>query len=149
MMDKAFDYIRQNGLATESDYPYEGQQETCKQDASPAVKITGYERVPSNDESELLKAVANQPVTVAIDAGGQDFRLYSHGVFKGECGNRLNHAVTVVGYGTSEDGNKYWLIKNSWGNSWGEEGYMKLAREVGNTMGGLCGIAMEATYPTA
>ncbi|CAH1432714.1 unnamed protein product [Lactuca virosa] len=95
------------------------QEEASKHGAT----ITGYEDVPANRESSLLKAVVSQPVSVAIDASGSDFQFYSSGVFKGECGTELDHGVTVVGYGTSDDGTKYWLVKNSWGTSWGLEGY--------------------------
>nr|DAD25479.1 TPA_asm: hypothetical protein HUJ06_026943 [Nelumbo nucifera]DAD25480.1 TPA_asm: hypothetical protein HUJ06_026944 [Nelumbo nucifera] len=77
-------------------------------------------------ENELLKAVAMQPVSVAIGASSNDFLFYSTGVFTGECGTDLNHAVTVVGYGTSEEGMKYWLLKNSWGTQWGDKGYMRI-----------------------
>lgn len=148
LMNLAFDYIKNNGIAKESDYPYVGKQEPCNANvASPTVRITGYEMVPSNDESALLNVVAHQPVSVAIAAGSQDFKQYSNGVFNGECGDELNHGVTLIGYG-SEEGAKYWLIKNSWGTTWGEEGYMKLARGI-DSKGGLCGIAVYATYPIA
>ncbi|KAM7251280.1 hypothetical protein ACFE04_023163 [Oxalis oulophora] len=69
------------------------------------------------------------------------------GVFSGECGTELDHGVTVVGYGVENDGTKYWLVKNSWGSSWGEEGYIKMERNV-DAAEGLCGIAMEPSYPT-
>ncbi|KVH95965.1 Cysteine peptidase, asparagine active site-containing protein [Cynara cardunculus var. scolymus] len=104
--------------------------------------------VPANSESALLKAVSSQPVSVAIDASGSDFQFYSSGVFTGECGTELDHGVTAVGYGTSEEGTKYWLVKNSWGTSWGEEGYIMMQRDV-DAKEGLCGIAMQASYPTA
>ncbi|ERN19266.1 hypothetical protein AMTR_s00061p00215530 [Amborella trichopoda] len=81
--------------------------------SSPAATITGYEDVPTNNETALLQAVASQPVSVAIDASG--FQFYSGGIFTGECGTELDHGVTAVGYGTSDDGAKYWLLKNSWG----------------------------------
>ncbi|KAG8385455.1 hypothetical protein BUALT_Bualt03G0047100 [Buddleja alternifolia] len=151
LMDDAFKFIiKNNGLAAESDYPYKGTDDTCnkEKEALSAAKINGYEDVPSDDESALLKAVANQPVSVAIDAGGMGFQLYSGGVFTGDCGTDLNHGVTAVGYGTSEDGTKYWLVKNSWGVSWGEEGYIRMKRDV-DAKGGLCGIAMQPSYPTA
>ncbi|KAL3351824.1 hypothetical protein AABB24_020084 [Solanum stoloniferum] len=151
LMDDAFKFIIKNhGLTTESNYPYQGTDSTCKtgKESSHAAKITSYEDVPANSESALLKAVANQPVSVAIDASGSDFQFYSSGVFTGECGTELDHGVTAVGYGEASDGTKYWLVKNSWGTSWGENGYIRMQRNV-DTVEGLCGIAMEASYPTA
>lgn len=95
-----------------------------------------------------MKAVANQPVSVAIDASGSDFQFYSSGVFTGQCGTELDHGVTAVGYGTADDGTKYWLVKNSWGTTWGDNGYIRMQRDI-DAKEGLCGIAMQASYPTA
>ncbi|KAF9619648.1 hypothetical protein IFM89_007969 [Coptis chinensis] len=151
LMDDAFDFIVQNhGLATEGTYPYKAIDGACdkKKEASHAANITGHEDVPANDEKALLKAVANQPIAVAIDASGSAFQFYSSGVFTGDCGTQLDHGVTAVGYGTASDGTKYWLVKNSWGTSWGENGYIRMQRDIG-TEGGICGIAMMASYPTA
>ncbi|XP_022847739.1 senescence-specific cysteine protease SAG39-like [Olea europaea var. sylvestris] len=151
LMDNAFQFIIKNhGLTTESNYPYAGTDDTCnnKKESSHAAKITGYEDVPANSESALLKAVAKQPVSVAIDASGSDFQFYKSGVFTGECGTDLDHGVTAVGYGTASDGTKYWLVKNSWGTSWGENGYIRMQRDI-DAEEGLCGIAMQASYPTA
>ncbi|KAA8515140.1 hypothetical protein F0562_018319 [Nyssa sinensis] len=150
LMDDAFEFIIDNkGLTTEANYPYKGVDATCntKKESSPAAKITGYEDVPANSESALLKAVASQPVSVAIDASGSAFQFYSSGVFTGDCGTQLDHGVTAVGYGTS-DSTKYWLVKNSWGTSWGEDGYIRMERDI-DAQEGLCGIAMDASYPTA
>ncbi|KAH1038379.1 hypothetical protein J1N35_040122 [Gossypium stocksii] len=150
LMDDAFQFIEKNkGLTTESIYPYKGVDGTCNsnEEANHAAKINGFEDVPANSEDALQKAVANQPVSVAIDAGGFDFQFYSGGVFTGSCGTDLDHGVTAVGYG-EDGGTKYWLVKNSWGSSWGEEGYVRMQREV-EAKEGLCGIAMQASYPTA
>lgn len=149
--DKAFEFIISNkGLSTESDYPYEEADDSCKRGRATSLfgKISGYENVPANSEAALLKAVAHQPVSVAIDASGYNFRFHESGVFTGECGTALNHAVTIVGYGESREGLKYWLVKNSWGIQWGETGYIRMLRDSG-TEEGICGIAMHATYPTA
>lgn len=151
LMDEAFKFIEQNnGLTTETNYPYKGTDDTCNKNkaANHAAKITGYEDVPANSESALLKAVANQPISVAIDASGSDFQFYSSGVFTGTCGTQLDHGVTAVGYGTAADGTKYWLVKNSWGTGWGEAGYIRMQRDI-DAQEGLCGIAMMASYPTA
>ncbi|KAF6158248.1 hypothetical protein GIB67_028672 [Kingdonia uniflora] len=151
LMDDAFTFIKNNkGLATEVIYPYAGVDNTCntKKAASHAAKINGYEDVPANNEKALLKAVASQPISVAIDAGGSDFQFYSSGIFTGTCGTQLDHGVTAVGYGTDENGAKYWLVKNSWGAGWGESGYIRMQRDV-DAKEGLCGIAMESSYPTA
>ncbi|KAF7141405.1 hypothetical protein RHSIM_Rhsim06G0132600 [Rhododendron simsii] len=151
LMDSAFQFIIQNqGLTTEANYPYQGTQGTCNQNAAAnsAATITGYEDVPANSESSLLKAVANHPVSVAIDGGDLNFQFYSSGVFIGECGTQLDHGVAAIGYGTTDDGTKYWIIKNSWGTTWGEQGYMRIQRDVA-AKEGLCGLAMEPSYPTA
>jgi C1A family cysteine protease len=149
-MDNSFRYIIQTqGIVSEADYPYQGvSQTTCQlnDQMTFAAQITNFVDVPANDEQQLLQAVTQQPVSVGIDVG-DDFRHYMGGVYSGPCGQPFNHAVAAVGYGVSEDGTKYWLIKNSWGKGWGEEGYMKVLRESGEPRG-HCGIAAHASYPT-
>ncbi|XP_030542160.1 vignain-like [Rhodamnia argentea] len=149
LMDYAFEFIQQRGgITTESNYPYQASNGTCNaaKENSPVVSIDGHEDVPANDEDALLKAVANQPVSVAIDAGGANLQFYSEGVFTGECGTELNHGVAIVGYGSTLEGTKYWIVKNSWGPEWGEKGYIRMERGIA-AKEGLCGIAMEASYP--
>lgn len=151
LIQDAYEFIiRNGGIASEANYPYKGDKGTCnpKKEAFHDAKIKGYENVPANNESALLKAVANQPVSVLVDAGGTAFQFYSSGVFTGDCGTSVNHGVTVVGYGTAGDGTKYWIVKNCWGTKWGEEGYIRMQRDVG-AKEGLCGIALDASYPTA
>ncbi|KAM1045680.1 hypothetical protein ACFX2A_037479 [Malus domestica] len=135
-------------LPVKKNYPYQGSDGTCdmNRENEAAAKITNYARVTSNSETDLLKAVSMQPVSVAIVAS-QAFELYSGGLFTDDyCGTELNHAVTIIGYGTTEDGTPYWLIKNSWSTSWGENGYMKILRNA-DAPEGVCGLAMDASYP--
>ena len=149
-MDYAFQFIIKNGgIDSEEDYPYTGKDGKCdsyRQNNAKVASIDGYEDVPINNEKALQKAVASQPVSVAIEAGGYDFQLYTSGIFTGSCGTDLDHGVAAVGYG-SENGVDYWIIKNSWGDYWGEKGYVRMQRNV-KAKTGLCGIAMEASYPT-
>ncbi|GKV22621.1 hypothetical protein SLEP1_g32477 [Rubroshorea leprosula] len=149
LMDYAFDFITKNGgIDTEEDYPYRATDNACDPSKKNArvVSIDGYEDVPKNDESSLRKAVAHQPVSVAIEAGGRAFQLYQLGVFTGICGTDLDHGVVAVGYGR-ENGKDYWIVRNSWGPNWGENGYIKLERNIADGYG-KCGIAMEPSYPT-
>ena len=152
LMDFAFDFVKANGgIDTEDSYPYKGEEGTCdvgRRDRH-VVTIDGHEDVPANDEKALKKAVAHQPVSVAIEADQKAFQLYVGGVFDGECGTELNHGVLVVGYGKEYNGTEkmpYWLIKNSWGPEWGDKGYIRIARNSMNSEG-QCGVAMQASYP--
>lgn len=145
----AFDYIKQNeGLNRETNYKYKGKDGKCDKVKANyrASQITDYDNVPRNDEEALLKAVTVQPVSVYIAASGTEFQLYSSGVFTGKCGTNEDHVVTIIGYGTTDDGIKYWLVKNSWGKSWGEMGYMRIQRGSHGPKG-LCGIAKYPSYP--
>ncbi|KAL2458987.1 Cysteine proteinase RD21a [Forsythia ovata] len=149
LMDYAFEFIIKNGgIDTEEDYPYTGYDGKCDQYRKNAkvVSIDGYEDVTPYNEKALKKAVANQPVTIAMDGSDADFQFYESGIFTGKCGTDLDHGVNAVGYG-SENGLDYWIIRNSWGESWGEKGYIRIQRNVADK-GGLCGLAVEPSYPT-
>ncbi|KAF2292807.1 hypothetical protein GH714_029115 [Hevea brasiliensis] len=149
LMEVAFKFIEKNGgLTTENNYPYTARNGSCDSNKmnSPMVTIDGYEMVPENDENALMKAVANQPIAIAMDADGNDIQFYSDGVFTGHCGRELNHGVALVGYGATRDGTKYWIVKNSWGPEWGENGYIRMQRGI-EAEEGLCGITLEASYP--
>jgi C1A family cysteine protease len=148
LMDNGFKYIQQSGDTLESNYPYTGKTGTCnKAKTSPvAVKVTGYKDVASKNEAQLQAAVAQQPVSVAIEADQSGFQFYKSGVFSGKCGTKLDHGVLVVGYGT-DNGKDYWKVKNSWAATWGDKGYIRMARNIQNKAG-QCGVAMQPSYPT-
>lgn len=149
LMDDAFKFIIKNGgLTKESNYPYAGADDKCKSGSNSVATIKGYEDVPINDEGALVKAVASQPVSVAVDGGDMTFQFYSGGVMTGSCGTDLDHGIAAIGYGTTSDGTKYWLLKNSWGTTWGENGYLRMEKDITDKKG-MCGLAMEPSYPTA
>ncbi|XP_041980288.1 procathepsin L-like [Aricia agestis] len=145
-MDNAFKYIRDNGgIDTEESYPYEGVDNQCR--SGTPLSGTGGVRVAAvraGDEAALASAVAAGPVAVAVDASPPSFRGYSAGVYYDPActPDNLNHAMLLVGYG-SDAGGDYWLLRNTWGRSWGQRGDMKLARNRGNH----CGIASAALIP--
>uniref|UniRef100_A0A7S3YVJ6 Peptidase C1A papain C-terminal domain-containing protein n=2 Tax=Lotharella globosa TaxID=91324 RepID=A0A7S3YVJ6_9EUKA len=149
LMDSGFEFVIKNGLCTEKDYSYVAKQGQCeKSKCTAAVKISGYHDVPSRSSSALLQAVAKQPVSIAIEADRSVFQFYSSGVMdSSSCGTQLDHGVLLVGYG-EESGKKYWKVKNSWGASWGQDGYILLGRETGDGAG-TCGILLQPSYPTA
>ncbi|NP_001312881.1 low-temperature-induced cysteine proteinase-like precursor [Nicotiana tabacum] len=151
LMDPAFEWVMNNsGINSEADYPYTASQGRCNYDKvnHKVVIIDGYQDVPE-DENALLCAVGQQPVSVGIDGSSLDFQLYRGGIYDGECSSNpddLSHAVVIVGYG-SEGDDDYWIIKNSWGTSWGMEGYAYIRRNTYLPYG-VCAINSLASYPT-
>jgi len=148
LMDNAFKYVIANhGIDTEASYPYNATTgKTCKfNQTAIGATISSFKDIPRNSEMDLQKASATiGPISVAIDASRPTFHFYKSGVYHDhKCSSvHLDHGVLVVGYGT-EDGKDYWLVKNSWGATWGEKGYIKMARNKRNA----CGIATQASYP--
>ena len=152
LMENAFTWISKNGgLCSEEAYPYvsgDGTTQVCQKSCSviPKSNVASYVSVEPTDNA-LMYALSQQPVAIAIEADQRDFQLYKSGVFTGTCGTNLDHGVLAVGYG-SEEGADYYLVKNSWGTTWGDNGYIKLARGPQYNNGkGQCGILLEATYP--
>jgi len=145
LMDNAFNWVQQNGICSEESYPYTsggGVTGKCKKTCTPTVTVTGHTDVPSKDETALKAAVSKQPVSVAIEADKSAFQLYKGGVLDNPaCGTQLDHGVLVVGYGT--DDKDYWKVKNSWGATWGEQGYIRMVRNKNQ-----CGISQQPSYPT-
>jgi len=152
-MEGAFKFVMQYGQCSLTSYPYTSGVTktggTCSNSKCTAVAhITSCSDVKPNDQLSLKGAVAMQPVSVAIEADTAYFQLYSSGVLTStKCGTNLDHGVLVVGYG-SENGQDYWLVKNSWSSSWGESGYVKIARSSSVSDPGVCGIAMQPSFPS-
>lgn len=149
-MDGAFKYAIDHGMCAESAYPYvSGSTKTsgtCKA-CSEVVTISSCADVAPNNQVVLKEAVAMGPVSIAIEADTRYFQSYSGGILtSSSCGTNLDHGVLIVGYGV-DNGTKYWLVKNSWGTTWGENGYVKILRSDSTNDPGICGVASQPSYP--
>lgn len=150
LMDNGFNYIIKNkGIDTEASYPYTAKDGKCKFDpANVGATITSYKDVTKGSETELQTAVTQQPVSVAIDASHSSFQLYSSGVYheKRCSSSQLDHGVLAVGFGTdTTSSSNFWIVKNSWGVNWGQQGFIYMTKDKKNE----CGIATAASYPIA
>merc|ERR1712110_213429 len=144
-MDYAFSFYENVNIASEKSYPYTARDGSCKSSFTTAIPqggVTGFKDI--SNEANLLDAVTTVgPVSVAIEADQMSFQMYSSGVLTGNCGTNLDHGVLAVGFG-SDSGTDYWKVKNSWGASWGVNGYVLIQRGVNK-----CGIADgPPSYPT-
>jgi xylem cysteine proteinase len=150
-MDQAFKYVEANGLCTEAAYPYTSgttqkagtcMKTSCAVSANSMIKAYTDVQASTTDDDYLGNAILQQPTSVAIEADQVGFQYYKSGVFCGTCGTNLDHGVLAVGYGTDTTAGNYWYVKNSWGTSWGEAGYIQMCRGQDE-----CGINKEASYP--
>ena len=149
-MTNCYKYLKSHKIQTYASYPYTGKASTCQYNSAlGVVGVTSYTALPANDPVSLMNAVAKQPVSIAVAASSSTYYFYKSGVINSSaCGTSINHAVTLIGYGHDTASNQdYWLIKNSWGASWGEAGYFRVLR---NTVSGpgICGILKLSSYPT-
>jgi len=140
LMDDAFEYIIAHGICSEASYPYQGVVGTCKKCTSVA-SIKSYTNDPARNENNLSNMIQTGPVSIAIEADQSAFQFYSGGVFSAACGQNLDHGVLIVGYGTLS-GKNYWIVKNSWGASWGMSGYILMIQGKDE-----CGLANAASQP--
>jgi len=147
-MDLAFQYIIENGLCSNISYPYTAEDEQCNNTCKSLVQISNYSDIIPNQEKMLMRAVQHQPVSVAIQANKRSFQMYKSGIYSDpDCGFELDHGVLLIGYGYDKKYDMdYWIVKNSWSDSWGENGYIRIQRNI-NDSRGLCGIAMDPSIP--
>ena len=147
LMDDAFKYAEGTSMDTEASYPYAGKDGTCHATTPGVQKVVGYTDVKANDPVALMNAAAEGPVAIAVDGASIGFQMYFGGIVKHFCGTSLDHGVLLAGYGT-DNGTDFWLVKNSWGASWGEKGYIRILREMSKTGPGLCGLQAQPSFPT-
>jgi len=142
-MQTAMVWTEANPLATEEAYPYKASDGTCKESSvTGVVGCTGNAPVAAGSMSGLMSSIETAPTSVAIEADKLVFQFYTSGIMNSaKCGTNLDHGVLAVGYGSDGD-QGYYIVKNSWASSWGDQGYIKIGRSGDGD--GICGIQMDA-----
>jgi len=143
------EYVQQHGQVSEAEYPYtsgSGNTGSCLQKGSPKVFVASYHNVQQYSAAQLLAAIAQGPVSVTVEADKMAFQGYTGGILNSAaCGTNLDHAITAVGYG-NKDGQNYYIVRNSWGPTWGDQGYIMIAAVEGTA--GICGIQQSSVWPS-
>merc|ERR1712166_1157303 len=146
IMDSAFSYVKTAPLETTADYPYKAAKGSCLYSSSQGTgSISGYTNVVHGSVSAMKAALNEGPVSIAVDASQTAFQSYTSGVVTADCGTSLDHGIMAVGYDVDEEtGVEYFLVKNQWGSSWGDNGYIK----IGALSSDPCGILSEPSFVT-
>lgn len=147
---QAYEYVQKHGLCSAADYPTTGSQGQCEASKCTATVPPGWLKgkggcmnVTSDSVEDMKAALVKGPVSTAADA--ESWQMYTGGVFDGQCGTQLDHGVLIVGYDETTDGETYFMVKNSWGASWGESGYINIGVPHGKDE---CGILEDGQRPT-
>jgi len=147
-MTAAFEYVIDHGICLENDIPYLGKKQNCPDSKCNTIPhFSSCKLLGKANQQQMMRYVQYHPLSVGIQADQPLFKFYKSGVITSkDCGTNVDHGVLVVGYGT-ENGHDYWLVKNSWGADWGDNGYVKIGRSDSNNDIGICGIASEVSFP--
>jgi len=145
---RGYEFVKTNGIATEAAYPYRTAVGTCQSYTSALTNVAGWVQVTQNSEAAMMSALHIQTLSILLAGDHKPFQYYAGGVLDtdaGDCGTDLDHAVLLVGYGTdTQTGKQYWTVKNSWGGTWGEKGYIRIVRGKNE-----CNLSANPTYPTS
>ena len=147
-MTAAFEYVIDNGICLETDIPYIAKADDCPKDTCNTIpRFSSCKTLEPGNQQQMMRYIQYHPLSVAIQANLPLFTFYKSGIITAEdCGTSVDHGVLIVGYGT-ENGQDYWIVKNSWGEDWGDKGYVKIGRSSSTNDLGVCGIASSVSFP--